>query len=588
MIEQVAALPDGDARVYVPSSVRRIAACLAVIAVIGAAAALLQLAGLSRSAFHTKGEPREAVVVQDLVRRGDWVLPQRAGVNLPRKPPLFYWLGGVVAKARGVVDEAGVRLPSAILSGIACAAIATLVTVLYGGVAGAVSGLALLTSFEWERAATTARVDMALAFGLTIAFAGLLAFRRVERRAWLLLFYAGVTWATLSKGIPGLAIPAFQIVLLCIVDRSPAFALRLRPIVGVAVVLLISGAWYAAAAAQGGAAFLTIVFNENLVRVVGERGLPLGHRHSIPYLSAALLGGLLPWTVLLPSTALALWRERRTIDRWDPRLFALLWIVAVFTPHAIAASKRGVYLLPLYPAVCLLVGWWAAALLRGTTPARWLPRVLAPLAWVLAALLALLAIVALGEALGAGLLETAAQLTAPRTARDLALVAAAPAQDWITLAVCLALAASAAVALACGAGARRWGIAFAALLCCTAAVTYGVRMIVLPALAEGETPRHLALALRRVVPDPADLHTGPSFDYGTLFYWGEPMPVYDPASASEPPDYLLATATVRRRMSPALRQRYRPVPGLPIEPGGDQGYAALLQRIDEGTQRTAD
>src|SRR5499426_3759322 len=133
MMDQVAPLPEAQTHVGALSSVQPVAACLAVVALIGAAAALLQLAGLSRSPFHTKGEPREAVVVQDLVRRGDWVLPQRAGVNLPRKPPLFYWLGGVVAKARGVVDEAGVRLPSSILSGIGCAAFATLVTVLYGG-----------------------------------------------------------------------------------------------------------------------------------------------------------------------------------------------------------------------------------------------------------------------------------------------------------------------------------------------------------------------------------------------------------------------------------------------------------------------
>ena len=236
----------------------------------------------------------------------------------------------------------------------------------------------------------------------------------------------------------------------------------------------------------------------------------------------------------------------------------------------------------------LLIGCWASALIHGSAPARWLPRLLAPLAWVLGSLLALLAMVALGQALGGGLLEAAAHLCAPRTARDLELVAAAPATAWVTLAGSLALAASGAVALACSAAARRWGIAFAALLCCTAAVTYGVRMTVLPALAEGLTPRHFAVALRRVVPDPADLHTGPSFDYGTLFYWGEPMPVYDPASESEPPDYLLATATVRHRMSPALRRRYRPVPGLAIEPGGDQGYAALLQRIDEPARRTAD
>src|SRR5262245_12252748 len=480
MMDQVAPLPEAQTHVGALSSVQPVAACLAVVALIVAAAALLQLYGLSRSPFHTKGEPREAVVVQDLVRRGDWVLPRRDGVHLPRKPPLFYWLGGIVAHARGGVDEAGVRLPSAILSTVACAGVGALATVLYGGVAGAVSGLALLTTFEWERAATSARVDMALSFGLTLVFIGLLAFRRMERRAWLLLFYAGVAWATLSKGIPGLAIPALQVLLLCLADRSLAFARRLRPLLGLAVVLLIAGAWYAAAAAQGGRAFVTIVANENLVRVVGERGVPLGHRHSVAYLCAALLGGLLPWTLLLPSTGVALWRNRQSIDRWDPRLFALLWIVAVFAPHAIASSKRGVYLLPLYPAVCLLIGWWASAVMRGTVPTRWLPRLLAPLGWTLAVLFGTLAMGAAAQALGAGVLDAVAQLTAARGARVLAMVAAASPETWASVAAVLAVAAGAAIASACGAGARRWGVAGVALLCCTASLICGLRLLILP------------------------------------------------------------------------------------------------------------
>jgi 4-amino-4-deoxy-L-arabinose transferase-like glycosyltransferase len=108
------------------------------------------------------------------------------------------------------------------------------------------------------------------------------------------------------------------------------------------------------------------------VRAVGEPHVNLGHRHSVGYLIAALAAGLLPWTFLLPSAALTLWGARRTIDRWDPRVFAALWIAAVFAPYAVAASKRGVYLLPLYPAVSLLLGWWVAELVRGGVAVRWL------------------------------------------------------------------------------------------------------------------------------------------------------------------------------------------------------------------------
>jgi len=146
--------------------------------------------------------------VQDLVRHGNWILPRRNGVQLPRKPPLFYWLAAGAARVRGAVDEASVRLPSALQSGAACLIVAAVAAALYGGVAGTAAGITLLTSFEWLRAATAARVDMTTTFGLVLVFVGLLLFRRAERGIWLFLIYGGAAWATLSKGIPGLAIPA--------------------------------------------------------------------------------------------------------------------------------------------------------------------------------------------------------------------------------------------------------------------------------------------------------------------------------------------------------------------------------------------
>jgi len=104
----------------VPERARpRAATTLLALLVVAGAWLSLQGVGLGRTPFHTRGEPREAVVVQDLVGNRNWILPRRNGTALPRKPPLFYWLGGAVAQVRGRVDEAGVRLPSALQSGAA-------------------------------------------------------------------------------------------------------------------------------------------------------------------------------------------------------------------------------------------------------------------------------------------------------------------------------------------------------------------------------------------------------------------------------------------------------------------------------------
>jgi 4-amino-4-deoxy-L-arabinose transferase-like glycosyltransferase len=60
-------------------------------------AVFLYLPRLGTLPFYTKAEPREAIQVWDEVNRSEWILPLRNGVELPSKPPLFHWLGGLAS-----------------------------------------------------------------------------------------------------------------------------------------------------------------------------------------------------------------------------------------------------------------------------------------------------------------------------------------------------------------------------------------------------------------------------------------------------------------------------------------------------------
>ncbi len=563
--------------VETPSSGR--AGTAAALVIVTVAWALLHLCGLGRAPFHTRGEPREAVVIQDLVQHGRWLLPRRNAVEVPRKPPLYYWLGGIAAHALGRVDELTARLPSAGLSG-AAALLVTLVTALcVAPRAGALAGLTLLTSFEWLRAATTARVDMTLAFGLTVVFCSLLAIRRDARTPWLFGLYFGIAWATLAKGIPGLAIPTLQILLLCLVDRSTAPLRALRPLRGLPIVLLVVAAWYSAALLQGGRAFFDIVVNENLLRISERGAAALGHAHGLAYLVGSLLAGLLPWTIALPAVVLALWRDRAGLERRGARVFALLWIVAVFAPYALASSKRGVYLLPLYPAAALLIGWWADRLLTDMGAARAGRRALAGLLWALAWVVALLALITLAQSSGFPLVDTARDalphFAAPYSSA-LALTLAGASGRWLP-------AIMGAIAILAAAGAlaatrSRPQLAYAAIIVCLALVIISARLVIAPAVAELATRRPFVGELRNVVRDPALVHTSPQLDYGTLFYWGSALPVYDPGSGGDGPPYLIMPEVTWRHAGPALRERYEPLRRACLSSAAAAGCPIALSR----------
>jgi 4-amino-4-deoxy-L-arabinose transferase-like glycosyltransferase len=72
----------------------------------------------------------------------------------------------------------------------------------------------------------------------------------------------------------------------------------------------------------------------------------------VPY----LIGGALPWSIV----ALFSWRANRKVD-----LYLILWLVVPFVFFSISQSKRPQYILPLMPAVALMVARiWSEARTR--------------------------------------------------------------------------------------------------------------------------------------------------------------------------------------------------------------------------------
>src|SRR5215510_7454020 len=63
-------------------------------------------------------EGREALVMQEIARTGNWILPLRNGETIPSKPPLLHWTGVALAKVTGSVSEWSVRFPCALFSAL--------------------------------------------------------------------------------------------------------------------------------------------------------------------------------------------------------------------------------------------------------------------------------------------------------------------------------------------------------------------------------------------------------------------------------------------------------------------------------------
>jgi 4-amino-4-deoxy-L-arabinose transferase-like glycosyltransferase len=535
---------------------------LVIVASVG-----LELWGLGKAPFHTGGEPREGLVVWRMTHPTDWrdlILPRRdgpTGLEPPSKPPLFHWLAAVTSLVRGSTDEWSIRFPSAALSLIGLLCVFATGTALWSPTAGLIAALALMTMFEWARAATGARVDMTLTFGLQLAFLSLLFFLRNRAAVWLIPLYIGITLAVLGKGPVGAVVPGLVALLMLALTRDLSFLRQMRLGYGALVVGALAGSWYAMALILGGWQFFhKQVLRENVFTFLNSQAFGGGHRHPASYLLGALLLGLLPWTILLPGVSVRLWRQRRQLSRHDPRLYLLVWIAVVFGFYAVAASKRGVYLLALYPAVALLLGWWGDEQSRASDEEeRWLARLLPFLGWLLTGVVGLIFLTALLESLGAPLLVTVSRWL-PQSAQPFApcLSGAIRAQRWLLLGLLMTAAASLYACIRAARAARWMGI-FAGVFCAAAALIMSVCQVMLPAIAQQVSFRDFMHEVRQAVPPGDRLFFFNAFEYGAVFYWQDHILRYEGPWPSGAPRYLLMNKDEWDRIKPSVGDQYEEV-----------------------------
>ncbi len=330
-----------------------------------AVACFATLPWLGLTDFHTKGEPREAVVSLTMLAGHDWILPTNNGGEMAYKPPFFHWAVAAASWLAGGVGEWTARLPSA----LAVVGLTVWMYVFYArrkdSVTALLASLVCLTTFEVFRAAFACRVDALLTLFVVGAMFSLAAWFE-RRRLWNLLLGALMMGlGTLTKGPVAVVLPCMVTWVYVAICKKGAMVAAWWLALAAALSLALPAVWYVAAYQRGGEAFLLLVMEENVGRFVG-RMTYRSHENGIWYYFVMLPAGMLPWT--LP-VAWTWWRRRRELTwrrfaAWrqlsPETLHAVVALVVVFVFYCIPSSKRGVYLLPVYP----FASWLCALTLR--------------------------------------------------------------------------------------------------------------------------------------------------------------------------------------------------------------------------------
>jgi 4-amino-4-deoxy-L-arabinose transferase-like glycosyltransferase len=323
---------------------------------------LLYLINLGGYPLYTKGEPREAVTVFDIVHGGGIILPMRAGVEIPSKPLLMHWIAATFSILAGGVSAFTVRLPSALFAIGGMLVCYAYVRRLYDSVVAFLAALILGTTVQYLQAGTGSRVDLTLTFFLELAFFEfILIAEGITRRR--IALYLAISLAILAKGPVGLALPGLVALVWIAIERRWDILRSLKMVRGAIIVAIIGGGWYTAAIYIGGMSFVRKqLIGENLVRFVGGTSFHQGHAHPFFYVELALLMGFMPWTILLGVAGIG--ALRRPIEMTPRFVYLMIWFITVLVFYNLATSKRGVYLLALYPALATILAIYLNEALR--------------------------------------------------------------------------------------------------------------------------------------------------------------------------------------------------------------------------------
>jgi 4-amino-4-deoxy-L-arabinose transferase-like glycosyltransferase len=296
-----------------------------------------------------------SITAREMLESGDWTWPTCNGEPRLQKTPLSYWLVAGLARITGRVDEFTTRLPSVIFGVLSVAAVLYFVNQWMTFRIAVISAGVWATSVGYICYAHSARPEMALTFFVLLCFLSFYSAVTTKSKAkqvvYMLIFWISFALGNLAKGpapLPFVLIPLFFYVS---IFRQWKKLFNWVSVAGFVIFLAIILPWPLAIAHKLNWD-LTLWKREFVDRFLGDY-VP-GHKPFYYYLLKMFMF-ISPWVAFLPMALAApfykVWNKKRPVMQ-----FLWLWFVVDLVFITITGGKRQHYILPLMPAMVILIG----------------------------------------------------------------------------------------------------------------------------------------------------------------------------------------------------------------------------------------
>lgn len=303
-------------------------------------------------------EGRNAEVMREMASSHDYVLPQLNGLPYLDKPIVYFAAGAAAMELLGPTELAA-RLPSLVFTLGTLALVGWLAAILFGRDSVATAVIATAATPFTLAYSRIVIFDSALTFWVVLALVGF--YRAVEAARprpprhsafwWRALAWGAMALGVLTKGPIALALPLMVMVPYALWRRA---ARALWDPTALLVFVALITPWVFAVSQEVPDFLAYVVATETFGRLTNTE---LGRTGPFWYFLVLLPAAALPWSVIYLSGA-----RRLPLGSDHRMVFLLAWILIPLVFFTLSQSKRPQYVLPLVPAIGLLVaGLWHRA-----------------------------------------------------------------------------------------------------------------------------------------------------------------------------------------------------------------------------------
>lgn len=268
------------------------------------------------------------------------------------KPPLTYWLITISYLIFGI-NEFATRLP------IVLSALGTIFLTFYiakelfNRNVAIISAFVLFFSFQFVINSRYASPEIPLTFFFTLTLYLFLKGIKEKKFMYILLSYISLGLTILTKGYPFIVLVGGIVIIYLLAVNNFKIKPFLQDLkflklwIGLPLVFFIGFWWYFVMYYKYGNQFLSVLFEETIHRAVG------GDKGIRPFFYLiAITWAFLPYSLTFYYSLIEIKNYLKKL------LFPLIWFITVLIIFTLAKGKIPVYILPAYPAMAVIVGYF--------------------------------------------------------------------------------------------------------------------------------------------------------------------------------------------------------------------------------------